>query len=75
MGERLRDPDPEARRNGVDNRVRSEAVEREWLTGLFSSIGQDRADAYALLARMRERRTMGLRKAILPVALQKGGRG
>jgi hypothetical protein len=74
MGERWPDPDSGARRNGVDYRVRSDAIEREWLTGLFSSVGQDRADAYALLARMRERRMMGLRKATLPVPPQKGGR-
>jgi hypothetical protein len=74
MGERWRDPDPKDWGNGVDFRVTSEAIEREWLTGLFSSVGQERADAYALLERLRERRTMGLRKATLPVPPHKGGR-
>lgn len=75
MGERWRDPDPEGRKNGVDHRVTLEALEREWLTDLFSSLGRERADTDALLDRMRERRSMGLRKASPLVTLQKGGRG
>lgn len=75
MGEPWRDPARKGRKNHVDSRVWSEAIEREWLTGLFSSLGQDRAGSDALLARMRERRTIVLRKAIPPVALQKRGAG
>ncbi len=74
MGERWRDSDPEGWTNGVDYRVTSEAFEREWLTGLFSAVGQERADAQALLERLRDRRTMGLRNASHPVALRNGGR-
>lgn len=74
MGEPWRDPARKGRKNRVDSRVRSEAIEREWLTELFSSLGQERAGSDALLARMRERRTIVLRKAIPPVALEKGGR-
>ncbi len=74
MGETWRDPDPGDRLNLVDHRVTLEAIEREWLTDLFSSLGRERADTDALLARMRERRRIGLRKALPPVALRKGGR-
>jgi hypothetical protein len=63
------------RKNGVDCRVRSEAFEREWLTGLFSSLGLERSDSDTLLERMRERREIVLRNAIPPVTLQKPGRG
>ncbi len=73
MGEPWRDPAQGGPKNGVDHRVRSEAVEREWLTSLFSSLGQERADSHALLARMRNRRRIGLRKTIPLLALQKGG--
>jgi len=75
MGERWRQADWGDGKNGVEHRVASEAIEREWLTGLFSSVGQDRADAYALLDRLRERQTMGLLKATSLVTLKKGGRG
>jgi hypothetical protein len=75
MGERWRGSDPEGWRNGVDYRIRSEEIEREWLTGLFSSVGQERADARALLARLRERRTIGFRRASLHLTRQKGARG
>jgi len=75
MGKRWWEPDRGDRKNGVEHRVASEAFEREWLTGLFSSVGQDRADAHALLARLRERQTMGLLKATSLVTLQKRGRG
>lgn len=75
MGERWPDPAREGRKNFVDSRVWSEAIEREWLTGLFSSVGQERAASDALLARMRERRTITLRKAIPPVTLKKRALG
>lgn len=63
MGERWREPDRQDGKNGVEDRVISDAIEREWLTGLFSSVGQEPADAGALLQRMRERRRIGLRRA------------
>lgn len=75
MGERWWDPAQTELKNLVESRVISEAIEREWLTSLFSSLGQERAASDALLARMRERRTIVLRKAIPPVALEKRGAG
>jgi len=75
MGERSRESERAKGKNGVEHRVASEAIEREWLTGLLSSVGQDRADAHALLARLRERQTKGLLKATSLVTLQKEGRG
>jgi hypothetical protein len=71
MGEMWRDPARESRMNGVDFRVRSDAIEREWLIRLISSLDQERAGSEALLARMRERRTIALRNAIPPVTLRK----
>jgi hypothetical protein len=73
MGERWWDPARTGLKNLVESRVISEAIEREWLMDLLSSLGQERAGSDALLARMRERRTIALRKAIPPVAFQKGG--
>ena len=69
MGERWRESGRTSGGNAVDHRVVSDAIEREWLTGLFTSVGQDRADAYALLRRLQDRRTMGR-----PVAWRDGAR-
>ncbi len=65
----------EGQENGVDRRIESESVEREWLTGLFSSLGSDRAGSDALAARMRERRMARLRKALNRAALRRGADG
>jgi len=56
----------------VDYRLSKEAIEREWLTGLFSSVGQEPAGSEALLLRMRERRTSALRKET-PLRLSRPG--
>jgi len=59
------------RKNGVERRETSEALEREWLTRLFSSLGQERTGPEGLLARLRERRKIVLRRATPSTALQK----
>jgi hypothetical protein len=64
MEEPMRRPLPGGPRNGVERRVESEALEREWLTRFFSSLGQKRPGSDTLLARMRERRIVLLRKAM-----------
>ena len=61
--------------NGVDRRIKSETFEREWLTGLFSSLGRENAGSDNLAARIRERRMVRLRKALYRAALRKGADG
>lgn len=58
----------------MDYRLSKEAIEREWLTGLFSSVGREPAGPEALLLRMRERRTSALRNEISPSAPTTGDR-
>jgi len=66
---------PGAHQNGVERRIESEALEREWLTRFFSSLGQKPPGSDALLTRMRERRIVLIRKAMRRAALRKGAAG
>jgi hypothetical protein len=75
MDEMRRESSRGGGQNGVERRITSEALEREWLTRFFSSLGQKHAGSDALLARMRERRIAALRKAMRRAALRRGGAG
>jgi len=61
-----------SRQNGVDHRIEAETLEREWLSRFFSSFGPKQTDSDTLLARMRERRIVLLRKAMRRAALRRG---